>query len=89
MIAATDYMRLFADQIRTWVPGRYRVLGTDGYGRSESHKALRNFFETDAEHTVVGVLGRLAANGDIKPAVVEKAIKTLEIDPDQEFSLFR
>ncbi len=88
-IAVSDQMRLVADQIYKWVPGGLYTLGCDGFGRSESRENLRSFFETNAEHTVVAVLSRLAEKGDIKPSVVEKAIKTLEIDPDQDFSLFR
>jgi pyruvate dehydrogenase E1 component len=82
-------MRLVADQVDKWVPGGLYTLGCDGFGRSESRENLRSFFETDAAHTVVAVLSRLAQEGQIKPAVVEKAIKALEIDPEQGFSLFR
>lgn len=88
-IAVSDQMRLVADQIEKWVPGGLHTLGCDGYGRSESRKNLRRFYETDAEHTVVAVLTRLAQQGQVKPALVEKAIKTLGIDPEQEFSLYR
>lgn len=88
-IAVSDQMRLVADQIYKWVPGGLYTLGCDGYGRSESHKALRRFFEIDAEHTVVAVLSRLAEAGQIKHSVVEKAIKALDIDAEQDFSLFR
>lgn len=88
-IAVSDQMRLVAQQIDRWVPGGLFTLGTDGYGRSESREDLRRFFETDAQHTVVAVLGQLAEAGKIKPTVVEKAIKALEINPEQEFSLYR
>ena len=88
-VAVSDQMRLVADQIYKWVPGGLYTLGCDGYGRSESHKALRRFFEVDTQHTVIGVLSRLAETGAIKPAVVEKAIKDLDVDPDQGFSLYR
>ena len=53
-VAATDYMRIVPDQIRQWVPGRYVVLGTDGYGRSDSRAALRDFFEVDRRYVVAG-----------------------------------
>jgi len=88
-IAVSDQMRLVAQQVDRWVPGGLYTLGTDGFGRSESREHLRRFFETDAEHTVVAVLSQLANAGKVKPAVVEKAIKALEIDPEQGFSLFR
>ena len=54
-VAATDYMRIVADQVRQWVPGRYHVLGTDGYGRSDSRAALRGFFEVDHRYVVAGL----------------------------------
>ncbi|MGA8601813.1 MAG: pyruvate dehydrogenase (acetyl-transferring), homodimeric type, partial [Beijerinckiaceae bacterium] len=63
VIAASDYMRLFADQIRTWVPGRYRVLGTDGFGRSDYRKKLRTFFEVDRHWVTVAALKSLAEDG--------------------------
>ena len=62
-IAATDYMQIVADQIRPWVPGRYVVLGTDGYGRSDRRKALRDFFEVDRRHVVLATLKRAAGRG--------------------------
>ena len=65
MIASTDYLRAFADQIRQWVPDRYRVLGTDGFGRSDFRHALRRFFEVDRHYVVVAALKELADNGEI------------------------
>jgi pyruvate dehydrogenase E1 component len=80
VIASTDYIRAFADQIRAWVPGRYRVLGTDGFGRSDYRKALRSFFEVDRHHVVVAALKSLADDGVVEPKVVAEAIKRYEID---------
>jgi pyruvate dehydrogenase E1 component len=80
-IAATDYMRIVADQIRPWVPGRYVVLGTDGYGRSDSRAALREFFEVDSRYVVVAALKALADDGSIDAATVAQAIAKLGIDP--------
>ena len=80
-VAATDYMRIVADQIRPWVPGRYAVLGTDGYGRSDSRAALREFFEVDRKYIVVAALKALADEGTIEAATVVRAIKALGIDP--------
>jgi len=58
-VAATDYIRTYADQIRPYVPGPYRVLGTDGYGRSDWRRVLRSFFEVDRHHVVVAALNAL------------------------------
>ena len=81
-VAATDYMRSFADQIRPWVPGRYTVLGTDGFGRSDYRRALRSFFEVDRHHVVVAALKALADEGEVEPALVQQAIDRYEIDTD-------
>ena len=83
VIAASDYMRLFADQIRTWVPGRYRVLGTDGFGRSDYRKKLRTFFEVDRHWVTVAALKSLAEDGAVKPSVVSDAIKKFGLDPNK------
>jgi pyruvate dehydrogenase E1 component len=80
-VAATDYMRIVADQIRPWVPGRYVVLGTDGYGRSDSRAALREFFEVDSRYVVIAALKALADDGSIDAATVAQAITRLGIDP--------
>ena len=80
VVAATDYMRLFADQIRTWVPGRYRVLGTDGYGRSDYRRKLRHFFEVDRHWVTVAALKSLAEEGAVEPKVVADAILKYGID---------
>ncbi|MEO8444196.1 MAG: pyruvate dehydrogenase (acetyl-transferring), homodimeric type, partial [Gammaproteobacteria bacterium] len=82
-VAATDYMRIVADQIRPWVPGRYAVLGTDGYGRSDSRAALREFFEVDRNYIVLAALKALADDGSLDPKTVAKAITTLGIDPSK------
>jgi pyruvate dehydrogenase E1 component len=75
-VAATDYIRAFADQIRQWVPGPYRVLGTDGFGRSDFRRALRRFFEVDRHYVVV------AALRELDPKRAAKAIEQYEIDPE-------
>ena len=81
VVAATDYMRTYADQIRTFIPRTYRVLGTDGFGRSDDRKALRKFFEVDRHYIVVAALSALAADGDVTSAKVADAIKKYGIDP--------
>jgi pyruvate dehydrogenase E1 component len=75
-IASTDYIRAFADQIRQWVPGPYRVLGTDGYGRSDYRRALRGFFEVDRRYVTV------AALRELDPARAQEAIDKYDIDAD-------
>ena len=82
VIAATDYMKALPDGIRAWVPGRYEVLGTDGFGRSDFRRHLRSFFEVDRHHVVVAALRALAAEGSVEPSVVADAIARYEIDPD-------
>lgn len=82
-IAATDYQKLYADQIRAWVPTPYRVLGTDGFGRSDSRENLRRHFEVSAEYIVVAALAELAKAGDIDAKVVQKAIKDFDIDTNK------
>jgi pyruvate dehydrogenase E1 component len=82
VVASTDYIRAFADQIRQWVPGRYRVLGTDGFGRSDFRQALRRFFEVDRHYVAVAALKELADSGEIEPARVGEAIERYGIDAD-------
>jgi pyruvate dehydrogenase E1 component len=79
-VAATDYMRIVPDQIRPWVPGRYVVLGTDGFGRSDSRAALRDHFEVDRRYVALAALKALADDGALDAAAVRKAIESLNID---------
>jgi pyruvate dehydrogenase E1 component len=76
VVAATDYMRSFADQIRPWVRAPYRVLGTDGYGRSDYRKTLRSFFEVDRHHVVLAALTELGNTEDAKKAIEKYGIDT-------------
>jgi pyruvate dehydrogenase E1 component len=82
-VVATDYMRIVPDQIRQWIPGQYVVLGTDGYGRSDSRRALREFFEVDRNHIVVAALKALQNEGNVDSATVVGAIKKLGIDTEK------
>ncbi|HET9720020.1 MAG TPA: pyruvate dehydrogenase (acetyl-transferring), homodimeric type [Solirubrobacteraceae bacterium] len=75
-VASTDYIRAYPDQIRQWVPGSYRVLGTDGYGRSDYRRALRRFFEVDRHYVA------LAALRDVDPKLATQAIEKYGIDSD-------
>ena len=83
VIAATDYVRAYAEQIRPWVSGRYVVLGTDGYGRSDTREALRRFFEVDRHHVVLAALKALADEGKLAPKKVGEAMERYGIDPDR------
>src|SRR4029079_3300725 len=70
VIAATDYIRSFAEQIRAFVPRRYLVLGTDGYGRSDTREKLRGFFEVDRHYVAIAALKALADDGTLPAAKV-------------------
>jgi pyruvate dehydrogenase E1 component len=82
-VAATDYMRSFADQIRPFVPGRYRVLGTDGFGRSDYRRKLRQFFEVDRYFVALAALTSLAEEGKIPAATVADAMTKYGIDSEK------
>lgn len=82
-VAATDYMKIVADQIHRWVPGRYVSLGTDGYGRSDARKELRQHFEVDKRYIAVTALKALADDGMLDQKTVVKAIQKYGIDPDR------
>jgi len=83
VVAATDYVRTFADQIRPFVPRRYRVLGTDGFGRSDYRRKLRSFFEVDRHFVTLTALSALAADGAVPASAVADAIGRYGIDPDK------
>ncbi len=85
VVAATDYMRNYSEQIRGWLPDSrpYVTLGTDGFGRSDSRAKLRSFFNVNAEHIVVATLKKLADEGEIDVRLVQDAINSFEIDADQ------
>ena len=83
VIAATDYMKLFAEQIRSAVPANYKVLGTDGFGRSDYRKSLRSFFEVDRYHVAVAALKALADENKVPSKQVSEAIKKYGINPER------
>jgi pyruvate dehydrogenase E1 component len=83
VVAASDYVRLFADQIRSFVPRRYVTLGTDGFGRSDMRKQLRKFFEVDRYYVAVAALKALADDGEIPAKKVSDAIEKYDIDPEK------
>ena len=83
VVASTDYMRNFADQVREHVSRTYRVLGTDGFGRSDYRVKLRRFFEVNRHYVAVAALKALADDGQIKPEKVEEAIKKYGLDTER------
>ena len=83
VIAASDYMRSFADQIRPYISKSFYSFGTDGYGRSDSRKNLRKFFEVDKEHIVTYTLSALAKEQLIPSKYADKAIKKYKIDKNK------
>ena len=88
-VAASDYLQLLPDGIGRWFPKPLVALGTDGFGRSESRSALRDFFEVDARFIVIGTLHALLRDKKVKPNVVTQALKDLGIDPDKSNPLYR
>jgi pyruvate dehydrogenase E1 component len=82
-VSASDYMKVLGDSIGQWVPGPYTVLGTDGFGRSESRESLRDFFEVDAKHIVWAALTSLAERKQIGTEALSKAQSDLKINPDK------
>jgi pyruvate dehydrogenase E1 component len=82
IVAVSDYMIMVPDQISRWVPRSYSILGTDGFGRSDSRPALRDFFEIDKGHIVVAVLSALARESSISTDQVSDAMQRYGIDPD-------
>ena len=83
VVAATDFVRAYPDLIREWVPQRYTVLGTDGFGRSDTRAGLRDFFEIDERYITVSALGSLAHQGQLDSDIPAKAIERLGIDPNK------
>jgi len=88
LVAATDYLKALPNLISRWTPRRLASLGTDGFGRSESREALRDFFEVDARFITLTALYELFREGKVEQAVVQKAIQDLEINIDKPNPLF-
>jgi pyruvate dehydrogenase E1 component len=83
LVAASDYVKALPDSIDKWLPRPLTALGTDGFGRSESRAALREFFEVDHRYVVVATLAALARDGKVEQAVVQKAMKALKVNPEK------
>ncbi len=82
-IVATDYLKAYTDQLREFIPGRYTVLGTDGYGRSDTRSKLRDFFEVSRDYVVLAALKSLADEGSIEASKVAAAMQELNIPADK------
>ena len=88
VVAASDYMKVYSDQIRDFVPGTYITLGTDGFGRSDTRARLREFFEVDRHFIVIAALTGLVKDGELEPSVVTRALKKYNIDGDKANPLY-
>ena len=88
IVIATDYMKAYAEQLRRYLPSSLHVLGTDGFGRSDSRETLRHFFEVDRYFIVVSALKGLADKGIIEQSVVSEAIEAFSIDPEKTNPLY-
>ena len=82
-VAASDYLKVLPNLVSRWMPRRLACLGTDGFGRSESRAALRDFFEVDARFIALATLTELLKENQIEAAAVQKAIRELDIDPEK------
>jgi pyruvate dehydrogenase E1 component len=87
VVAASDYVRALPDSVARFAPGPMTTLGTDGFGRSDGRRALRDFFEVDARHIALAALAALAQQGEVDTGLVERAISDLEIDPERAIAL--
>ena len=83
VIASTDYMKSFAEQIQRFVPNKFVALGTDGYGRSDSREALRDFFEVDRRYVVLAALKALSDEGKLPASTVAEAVKKYHLDSNK------
>ncbi|MDQ3488272.1 MAG: pyruvate dehydrogenase (acetyl-transferring), homodimeric type [Acidobacteriota bacterium] len=84
IVAASDYLKVLPASIDRWMPRRVRSLGTDGFGRSEARKELREFFEVESRYVALATLAELAQNGEIDAKVVAQAMKDFGIDPNKK-----
>ncbi len=82
-VAASDYMKALPEMVAPWLPGKLYSLGTDGFGRSDSRRALRRFFEVDAECVAATALYALHQEGKLEAGEVSKAVKKLGVDPSK------
>ena len=83
IVAATDYVRAYPQLIAAYTRGRFVALGTDGFGRSDTRSALRNFFEVGSHHVVIAALDALAREGTLATDIVAEAIARYGVDPSR------
>jgi pyruvate dehydrogenase E1 component len=83
VVISTDYLRAYPEQIRRFIPNKLTILGTDGYGRSDSREQLRNFFEIDRYHIVINALKGLIDEGTLEKSILTKAVKKYNLDLDK------
>jgi pyruvate dehydrogenase E1 component len=83
VVAASDYVKALPESIARFIPGTLHSLGTDGYGRSETREALRDFFEVDRRYVALAALHGLARQGRAEPALVRKALQEMRLDPEK------
>ena len=88
VIAATDYMKIYADQIRPYIKQNYVVLGTDGFGRSDTRKQLRHFFEVNAQHIAIAAIYALVQEGSLDKAILNSAIQKYGVDAEKVYPVF-
>ena len=82
IVIATDWIRSYPGLVTPWLPASSVVLGTDGFGRSDTREALRRLFEIDAPHIAAATIGALARAGKLPVAEAEAAMRDLDVDPD-------
>jgi pyruvate dehydrogenase E1 component len=83
LVAASDYVKAMPDAIDRWLPRPLIALGTDGFGRSETRAALREFFEVDYRYVIVATLAALARDGKVSTSVVDQAMKAHNVNPEK------
>ena len=81
-VAATDHMKAVPDMIRSWIPGKYTTLGTDGFGRSDTRENLRKYFEIDDQYIAAAAISSLLREGKMSKSKAEKAMENLNVNPD-------
>ncbi len=89
VVISTDYVQAYPEQIRRLIPRPLTVLGTDGFGRSDSREVLRSFFKVDRHHVVVAALKALADSGELPPGKVAEALKRYGVDPEAPHAIRR
>ncbi|MCL4128926.1 UNVERIFIED_CONTAM: hypothetical protein GTU68_043851 [Idotea baltica] len=88
VVVATDYVKSYTEQLRAYIPANYKVLGTDGFGRSDTREQLRHFFEVNRYFIVLAALKSLSDEGKIEISVVEQAIADFDLDPNKVNPLY-